>query len=80
MAQGSSPSNVDDMNQLELVKQKSIKVCQLIREFDDFYERWMERLKEVTGDDTEWGSLGQTGSKEKNGQFLMVTYNGNNNY
>ncbi|CAB3987730.1 potassium channel [Paramuricea clavata] len=63
--------------ELELVKLKSTKIRQLIQEYDDFYEKWMEKLKEVTeyGED-KWAKYGTT-PNEKNGESLMLTYNGN---
>ena len=63
-----------EMNHLELIKHKSAKIRQLIREFDDFYEKWMEKLKETAGGE-DWGKFGKL--TDKNESFLMVTYNGN---
>ena len=63
-----------DINHLETIKHKSAKIRQLIREFDDFYEKWMEKLKEVAGGDDRRNFGKMT---DKNESFLMVTYNGN---
>ena len=63
--------------ELEIIKQKSTKIRQLIQEYDDFYEKWMDKLKEVTeGGDEKWAKYGTT-PNEKNGESLMLTYNGN---
>ena len=60
----------EDLGQLELIQEKTIKIRQLIREFDEFYEKWMERLKEITGNERD--DFG----REQNGSHLLVKYNG----
>ena len=62
--------NWEDRSQLELIEQKTMKIRQLIREFDDFYEKWMEKLKEATGNGKD--DFG----KDQNASYLIVKYDG----
>lgn len=65
------------MQQIEVIRQKTTKIRQLIADFDDFYKTWVEQLKEVTEDDEiEWGDFGE---KSKDSNMLTITHDGNKN-
>ena len=53
-----------DFADLKLIQQKSTKIRQLIREFDDFYEKWMEKLKDTIGVEEENANF-ERASKER---------------
>ncbi|XP_028414723.1 uncharacterized protein LOC114537825 isoform X2 [Dendronephthya gigantea] len=67
------PMQNEDRAQIELIQQKTDKVRQLIREYEEFYESWMEKLKEATEGSEDLKGFGPASAK-----WMMVTHNGNN--
>lgn len=72
-----SGTHADEIRHLETIKQRSTRIRQLIREYDEFYEKWLEKLRGAT-DEEEWRGFSEKPANGKNGSLLMVTYNGNN--
>ena len=67
-----------DISRLEAIKQRSARIRELIQEYDEFYEKWLEKLAAMTGDEENMGNFEDKAGNGKNISFAMVTYNGNN--
>ncbi|XP_046847694.1 uncharacterized protein LOC124441289 [Xenia sp. Carnegie-2017] len=77
LAQYTNKRRENEMQQIEVIRQKTTKIRQLIADFDDFYKTWFEQLKQVTEDDEiEWGDFGE---KSKDSNMLTIAYDGNKN-
>ena len=65
-------STAEGMRNLETIKNRTIRIRQLVQEYEEFYEKWLEKLEDTTDED-ELNGFADTFPQNKT-SILMVAY------
>ena len=47
-------STAEGMRNLETIKNRTIRIRQLVQEYEEFYEKWLEKLEDTTDGCLHW--------------------------